>query len=154
MSVEVIKILSRSANTAINEIRGNLSATGTTATGNTARSLNFEIDQDGDNLVLRIFGRGYFTTVETGRKATPQYDKPSREFVAAIREWAKAKGVNAPAYAIARSIHKRGTELFRKGGREDIIQPVEKSLLDNIAEEILDAYADEFLRESVKLYKK
>lgn len=153
MNVDIAKILAAQGNTAIKQLRENLASTGTNATGRTSRSLRLEVDESSSNFTLTIAGRDYFRTVETGRKPTPKYDKPSREFVKTIKEWADTKGIGKFAYAIARSIHQKGTELFRKGGREDIIKPVGNTLLENIANDILDKYSDMFLKNAVDILK-
>ena len=93
-----------------------------------------------------MYGRPYIFGVETGRKATPQYTKPSIEFVNSIKEWARAKGVNEGfAYAIAKKIHKSGTKLFQQGGRKDIITPVTKSLSDEITKDLTSKFANSFI---------
>lgn len=90
--------------------------------------------------------------VETGRKPTPQYDKPSKEFVASIKEWADTKGLGKFAYGIAKSIHQKGTELYRKGGRTDIITSVvNQNLTDQIAKDVLAKFADHYLKNAVSI---
>ena len=67
----------------VNRIAARLDATGTTASGKTRDSLHLEA-QEG---VYTIFGRDYFSTVETGRKA----GKVPKNMTAIIKEWAIAK---------------------------------------------------------------
>ncbi len=91
-------------------------------------------------------------TVETGRKDTPQYDKPSPQFVASIKQWADARGIGKFAYAIARSIHKKGTELYRNGGRTDIVSNVvNESLIDQMSADMLSKFASEYLKHAVTI---
>lgn len=155
MNAEIIGILSKYGQSTIDNIRENLSSTGTNATGKTAKSLKYEVLNKGNTAILQISGRGYFMAVETGRKPTPQYDKPSFEFVASIREWAKAKGLpEGSAYAIAKSIHKKGTRLHADGGRQDIVSNViNDNLTDKIASDLLSKFADLYLSNIVKTYK-
>lgn len=83
-------------------------------------------------------------SVETGIKPYPQYDKPSRSFVESIREWLKDKGGEmGAAYAIARSIHKIGTKLFRSGGRKDIVSNV---VNQDLSTQIQQAVLNEFVK--------
>ena len=84
-------------------------------------------------------------TVETGRRPTPTY-KPSRNFVASIQAWMTARGMQGPAYAIAQAIHKKGTELYRSGGRTDIVSNViNQSLYDQIANAVLKKFINQYV---------
>jgi hypothetical protein len=142
MDVNVIKILSDYGASTVSKIQANLSKTKTTATGKTAKSLRYEIKENGDKVILSIFGKAYIGVVETGRKATPD-KKPSKEFVENIKEWVKAKNVKGSPYAIAMSINLHGSKLKQKGGRQDIISNViNKSLTDEIAKSILSVYSN------------
>lgn len=154
MLVDLLAILNQYGAGAVQQIRSNLATTGTNATGKTSRSLRYEVIQQGQKFTLRVLGRPFIFTVETGRKATPQYSKPSLQFVAAILEWAAAKGVDqGAAYAIAKSIHQKGTGLFRKGGRQDVITPVIDSTVQQIEADIAKQFADQFLFNVVETFK-
>lgn len=152
MVVDLLKILSEHGNTTVAQIRSNLSATGSNATGKTSQSIRFEVKDEGLKQTLTIFGRPYIFSVETGRKPTPQYTKPSKQFVAAIKEWADTKGLGKFAYGIALSIHKKGTKLFQSGGREDVISNVvNDQLTDQITKDILAQFADHYLKNAVNI---
>lgn len=149
----MLSILQGYGNSTVEQIRRNLESTGTNATGKTSRSLRYEVRVEADSITLKILGKPFINVVETGRKATPQYDKPSEEFVASIREWAKAKGVPGAAYAIAKSIHQKGTKLFQSGGRTDVISNVvNQSLVDQISKDCLDKFAKEYLKNAVNIF--
>jgi hypothetical protein len=151
--VDVLPILQQYGNSTVEQIRRNLAATGTNATGKTSRSLKYEVRVEANAITLKVIGRPFFNVVETGRKATPQYDKPSPEFVASIQEWAKAKGVPGAAYAIAKSIHQKGTKLFQSGGRTDVYSSVvNQSLVDKISQDVLDKFAKEYLKNAVNIF--
>jgi hypothetical protein len=155
MNVELISILNNYGQFTVQQIQQNLSSTGTNATGKTSASLKYSVKNEGTKATLLITGRKYFATVETGRKATPNYDKPSKAFVQAIKEWAEAKGVDSKfAYAIAKSIHKKGTKLFRDGGRNDVVSNVvNQGLVDEISKDLLDKFAQLFLKDVVKIFR-
>lgn len=145
--VDLVKILSGFGQSAVGKIQQNLATTGTNASGKTSRSLRFEVINQGTTATLRIIGRPYFGTVETGRKATPQFDKPSANFVASIREWLSAKGGNqGAAYVIARSIHQKGTKLWREGGRTNIYSNVRTSLAEEIPRAVLKEFINDYIR--------
>ena len=149
----MLAILSQNGTSIVDQIRQNLASTGTNATGKTSRSLRFEVTQTTDKQVLRVIGKPFFNVVETGRKATPQYTKPSQEFVNAIKEWAQAKGIPGAAYAIAKSIHKKGTKLFQVGGRSDIVSNViNQTLIDKISKDVLDKFAAEYLKNAANIF--
>lgn len=145
--VDLIPILNQTGSSVVQQIRNNLAATGTNATGRTSRSLRFEVTTNGNIARLRILGRPYFMTVETGRKATPEYTKPSRDFVQQIKDWLAAKGGDqGAAYAIAKSIHKHGTKLWQKGGRNDITSNVvNQSLYSQINAAVLNEFVKAYI---------
>lgn len=154
MLADLVTILNGYGSSVVSRIQSNLQSTGTNATGQTSRSLRFEVRQEGSKTILKVIGKPYLAVVETGRKPTPQYDKPSKAFVDSIREWTKAKGLSQSlAYAIAKSIHKKGTELFKKGGRNDIISNViNDSLASQISKDILQNFAKLYAANIVKQY--
>lgn len=142
---ELIEIVNQQGIELVNNIRANLGSTGTNATLKTSQSLRFETSTEGTKTKLKLFGRPFFNTVETGRKATPG-KKPSREFIENLRPWAEARGIPQEAvWAIATKINKLGTNLFRAGGREDIIQPAVDDFINNVSQELLDLKADELV---------
>ena len=145
MNAELIAILNQYGNSTVEQIRANLSSSGTNATGKTSQSLRYEVSQEGTKATLKVIGKPYFAVVETGRKPTPEY-KPSYEFVNNIKEWLRARGKEEKgAYAIALSINKKGTKLFRDGGRKDIYSNVvNQNLVDKISADLLNTFAGQF----------
>lgn len=152
--VDVLSILSQNGTTIVDQIKQNLASTGTNATGRTSASLRFEVIDNHDKQILRVIGKPYFTVVETGRKATPQYTNPSKQFVDDIIQWVKARGIEEKAaYGIAKSIHAKGTKLFQSGGRTDIVSSViNQTLVDSISKSILDKFAQEYLKNAVNIF--
>lgn len=146
--VDLIPILTQTGQSTVQRIRQNLASTGTNASGRTSQSLRFEVSADGSIARLRILGRPYFMAVETGIKPYPQYTKPSRDFVNEIREWLRTKGGNqGAAYAIARSIHQKGTKLWKSGGRKDIVSNVVNT---DLFTQIQQAALNEFVKAYIK----
>lgn len=145
MSVTVAQILATYGQSVVGQIRQNLSSTGTNATGKTSRSVTFHVERQGTAEVLVVQAKKYFMVVETGRKPTPGV-KPSRDFVANIREWMAARGKQGSAYAIARSINEKGSSLYRKGGRKDVVSNVvTPSLFQRISEDVLKNFANAYI---------
>lgn len=150
--VDLVSILSQTGATVVDRIKQNLASTGTNATGRTAASLRFEVVNETDKQILRVIGKPFFKVVETGRKATPEYTNPSKQLVDDIRQWVKARGIDEKAaYGIAKSIHQKGTKLFRSGGRQDIFSDViTPTFVDDISKSILNQFTNEYLKNVVK----
>lgn len=143
--MELIEIVNEQGNELVNNIRSNLASTGTNATGKTADSLRFEISTEGTKTRLKLFGRPFFNTVSTGRKPTPE-KKPPREFIENLKPWAEARGIPEGAvWAIATKINKLGTNLFRSGGRTDIVEPAVEKFIYDVESQWLDAKMDEII---------
>jgi len=142
--MELIEIVNQQGIQLINNIRANLGSTGTNATLKTSQSLRIEVSQEGSNVRLKLFGRPFFNTVETGRKPTPS-KKPSREFIENLKPWAAARGIDEKAvWAIATKINQKGTNLFMAGGREDIVEPAVDTFVNSVSQGLLDTAADNF----------
>lgn len=154
MVVDLISIMDKYGKSIVDSIRNNLASTGTNATGKTSKSLRFQSKFEGSKVTLSIYGKPYLAVVETGRKATPQYTKPSTAFVASIKEWLEAKGKDgSSAYGIAKSIHMHGTKLHQKGGRRDIISNViNQSLIEDISKDVLNKFAQAFISDIKTIY--
>lgn len=154
MNADIISILNSYGTSTVEKIRQNLQSTGTNATGKTSQSLRYEVTQEGTKATLKVIGKPFFAVVETGRKATPD-KKPSPDFVANIREWLQARGKETrPAYAIALTINKKGSKLFRDGGRSDIYSNViNQNLVDKISLDLLNKFAQQFMTNVVNLFK-
>lgn len=152
MNAEIISILNQYGNSTVEQIKQNLSST--TASGKTAQSLHYIVTNEGTKATLKVLGKPYFMVVETGRKPTPNYDKPSKAFVQSIADWLQfVSGDTRPAYAIAKSIHKKGTKLFRDGGRTDIVSNViNQNLTDKISLDLLNKFAQQFMASVVKIF--
>lgn len=143
--MELIEIVNEQGNELVNNIRSNLASTGTNATGITANSLRFEITTEGTKTRLRLFGRPFFNTVSTGRKPTPG-KKPSREFIENLKPWAEARGIDASAvWAIATKINKLGTNLWKQGGRQDIVEPAVEKFIYDVESQWLDEKMDQII---------
>lgn len=136
-------------------------AAGQVASGKTLSSLRIETsEKDGV-----LYGRTYFGTLETGRKA----GKGPENFVSIIKQWMSDKGITAqpipyvrkpsdkwqPKYtpeqrgeqslsgAIAWKIQREGTKLFREGGRNDIYSNVIPGTIKSIQDRIMGLFVTE-----------
>lgn len=116
-------------------IRGNMSSTGTNASGETSQSLRSE--QTGNK--VEVSGKAFIYVVETGRG--PGGFPPVSNLV----KWIQSKGVSidgrieSAAFAMAKTIAEKGSRLWRTGGRDDIITPaLSDQRLDALTSEIAD----------------
>lgn len=140
MVVDLIQILSRYGTSTVEELKRSIQPY--SATGDTLKSLQFTVTRIGTVDRLQITARPYIMALETGRKATPQYTKPSFAFVDRIRRWLAAKGENVGlAYAIAKSIHQKGT----KGHPGVISEVVNDTLINTISKDILQQFAKQYM---------
>lgn len=149
MVVDLITILSGYGGSIVEDLKKSIQPYN--ATGDTIKSLRFTVTQDGTKDHLQIFGRPFIMALETGRKATPQYTKPSLAFVDRIRRYLAAKGEDTrPAYAIAKAIHAKGT----KGHPGVISNVISETLLDTIQKDILKKFAEQYLTNVVEFYNR
>jgi len=104
----------------IEDLKKSLDASGSTASGRTKDSLVSEITENR----YKLFGRAYIGALEFGRKPTSGSGDGSLKL--AIESWIRAKGIipkagtedkhyRSMAFAIAKTIHEKGTLLFRSG---------------------------------------
>lgn len=139
MIANTLSILSQHGDSLVQQIKAAIAPH--SATGRTAQSVQFTVRREGTVDILQITGRPFIMALETGRKPTPQYTKPSKQFVESIREWLAVKGNDTGmAYAIAKSIHQKGT----KGTPGIISQPID-SMVDLIQKDILEQFAKDYL---------
>ena len=142
---EIFNVIQNQGIEFLNDLRLNLARTGTNATNKTSHSLRIELKQEGTKVKMQAFGRPFFTTVRDGRRPTPD-KKPSREMISNLTEWVNARGIDEEAvWAIATNIQKKGTQLWREGGREDIIEPAVDNFINNVGQALLQAEADNFI---------
>lgn len=124
------------------------------ATGKTADSIRFEISVDADGSVhLRILGRAFFSTLETGRG--PRKSSEYGQFDLSLLEYMKARGIGADlpekkraalAKYIALKINREGDETYKKGGRIVYSQTIAK-LVSEIKRAIIQDFKKFFIRE-------
>lgn len=150
MVSEILNILNSEGSRLTEAIRANVPR----VTGKTADSLAYEVSQDGTVFSLQITAKKFFRVVETGRKPTPD-KKPSRAMIENISEWLAALGKEQSlAWAIATSINKKGTKLWRDGGRQDVFSNViTDRAIDKLSRTVLDVVAEAYLKDFLKNLK-
>lgn len=130
---EVKKVLAEELNSLRQRIIDNHVRAGQKASGRTIASLKVSVD---DNHGI-LFGRQAFGVLQTGRGP----GKVPRGFYQIIQQWVEDKGIHVDnpksfAYLLARKIANEGTELHRRGGRDDIyshdIEETIKSIMNRV----------------------
>lgn len=147
MLTNLIQLLNAEGQRLTEQIRSNTPK----VTGKTERSLAYEVTQEGSTFTLQITAKKYFRVVETGRKPTPD-KKPSKAMIENISEWLTALGKEQSlAWAIATSINKKGTKLYRDGGREDVFSNVlSNRAIDKLTRDAQDIIAEHYLNDFLK----
>lgn len=137
------------------EIKQNISSTGSTASGRTADSMEIEVTGTSG----RLTGRQAFWTLERGR-GPGRIPGNMRDI---IKQWAldkgmsispipyirqasdkwqpkytpEQRGLDAFAGAVAFNIANKGTQLYLDGGRDDIYTPAIDKAMDKLANNVL-----------------
>lgn len=136
---DVKKLLFNKIEEARLRIIENHRAAGQRASGRTERSLRTEVEEHSDgDITITLWGRNFFQGLETGRRG----GRVPHGFYYIIRQWAVDKGLhfsndkerNTFSYFVARKIAREGTQLNRKGGRNDIYSNEFKQLVNEINE--------------------
>ena len=153
-TIAIDDILTKAGKYAVEKIQGNLASSGTNATEESSQSVMFSVESQGNKSTLTITAKPYFMVVETGRKPTPD-KKPGRDMLDNIGKWLTARGKEeSMKWAVAIKINKEGTELYKKGGRKDIVSNViTDQFIEDLANEILQYFADAVLYNVIKLHK-
>jgi hypothetical protein len=103
------------------------------ATGKTAASVHYEVVSEKTFDVLRILGRKFFSTLETGRG--PRKGNEYQEFDVSMYEYMQARGIGTDlpekkrkqlAKFLAYKINKEGDKTYKQGGREVYSQTLTK----------------------------
>lgn len=124
---------------------------GQNASGRTVDSLHVVMNPEGGTL----YGRNFFGTMETGRRA----GKIPYGFSGIILQWMRDKGIHGTpiayktnrahkytpqergdlsmASAIARTIARSGTRLYRKGGRADVYSDVIPETMERLGNRLM-----------------
>ncbi|MBW4889857.1 hypothetical protein KXQ82_09025 [Mucilaginibacter sp. HMF5004] len=114
---------------------------GMSATGKTLASLEVIPTENGyelqanSNIYFMEHGRGPTHSGATGGNP---------DLAEIIEDWLQAKGLNINPYAVANTIHKHGTRLYRAGGNSGVLSvPLNLDTLDDVFDKIASQYADQ-----------
>ena len=113
------------------------------ASGRTARRIHWNADQISGTL----YGPAYIGALEDGRGPTKVHTPSNPTLREAIEEWLQYAAIRPRpgqtrrdlAYAIAASIHAKGTRLFQRGGKSGVLS---ETIAERSFDELLDQLAD------------
>jgi len=119
------------------------------ATGNLIKSLDYDVIQNVDDLLLKLTGADYFKYVDNGRK--PGKQPPIKP----ILSWVKHKGIKfanhtdkQTAFMIARSIGKKGIKpLHATDKMINNIMQKKTQLLANASAQDISLYLDKIIND-------
>lgn len=141
--------LDKYGNETVSIIQTNLSSTGTNASGQTSQSLKSESTP----VKVTVSGKAFIFVVETGRGPTKGSSRGGPTLQRQILKWIQTgkpgitEKIESASWGISKFIHEHGTELFRKGGRKDIITPaLDDKRLDKLTDTIADISFDKTIK--------
>lgn len=156
-------ILADALGVAVEDIRKAIKATGQYATGRTSRSLEVRVKNTPEGANAGIWGRPYAWSLETGSKPASRKGSASsrQQFIRDLYEWCRVRGL--PDGAVTEEqrlrfakflkwhINKMGTQLYRQGGRRDVITPSVEKLERELPTKIGGYYITEIAKSLDKL---
>lgn len=157
MSQSIHNILDRAGKLGVEALKQDVQKV--SATGETAESIRYEVKSTQTMDRLLIYGRQFFSALETGRG--PIQNNQQGEFKENILEWMKARGIGADlsekkrlqlARFFTYKINKEGDQIFKQGGRV-VYSPTITKLVMQLKDEVIKDFAKLYLREIVKTYK-
>lgn len=123
------------------------------ATHRTVQSIRHEVISTETTDQLQFIGRKYIQGLETGIRPTDR--GPSSEMIEMLTEYARARGMEKPesaAWAMAKTIQKKGDRTFRIGGR-DVYSSELNKFVEELKEEIKKTFVGNYLTEIKHTFK-
>lgn len=123
------------------------------ATHRTVESIRYEVESTETYDLVRWIGRKYIQGLETGIR--PSDKNPSPEMIELLTEYAQARGVTDPksaAWAMAKTILKKGDRTFRIGGR-DVYSSELNKFVEELKGEVKKTFVGSYLSEIKQTFK-
>ena len=150
-------MLAEELGTTVADVRKAISASGQSATGRTAQSLEARVKSENGVISGQLLGRPYAWALETGsRPARKKGTEAERQaFIRQLYEWCRARGLPDGAASeeqrlrfakfLKWHINKYGTRLYRRGGRKDVITPSLQRLEREVPPRVGSYYVSEIM---------
>ena len=143
--MDIYGIIQGALNDCVNDIKRRSTQAGQVASGKTLRALEVRMKVEGERIIGEIWGRPYTGALETGSRPASKSGREieRKAMVVALAEWMQIRGLTngltdqqrkTAAEHLAWYIKRYGTQLYRQGGRRDIITPAieaTKKVLDD-----------------------
>ncbi len=120
------------------------------ATGKTVQSISYKVDSDEDTDTLKIFGREFLSTLETGRG--PRKSSQPGGFLDNMLEYMRARGIGAElddkkrrnlARFLVLKINREGDKTYKQGGRKLWSDDLDK-FIESLREQLRKDFAVTF----------
>lgn len=133
ITLEVQRVLTEELTEGRKRIIANSKRARQEASGKTYRGMKIAVLADAEGARGIMSARPYFAALETGsRPWRGKYKRPPMFFVDIMEEWIADKGLKLNPYAVATSVMRKGSRLYRQGGRRDIFTPVVEEIGENV----------------------
>lgn len=128
------------------------------ASGKTARRIHYVADPSSGTL----YGPDYIAALEDGRGPTKGGASGRPSLREAIEEWLQYASISPKpgqskrslAYAIAASIHAKGTKLFQQGGKSGVLsETITERSFDELLQDLTDIHTLQVSTEVVSKFK-
>lgn len=123
------------------------------ATHRTIQSIRHEVTSTETIERLQFIGRKYIQALETG--VSPTDKNPSPDMIELLTEYARARGMDNPksaAWAMAKTIQKKGDKTFRIGGR-DVYSSELNKFVEELKTEVTKTFVGNYVSEIKKAFK-
>lgn len=155
-------VMEQALNNCVEDIKRRSTQAGQVVTGKTLRALEVRMRIEGGNIIGEIWGRPYTGALETGsrpaRKASQNPKLTQKIMAANLAQWMKVRGLatgmtdkqlKLAAEHLAWYIRRYGTQLYRNGGRRDIITPGIEATVQTLSDR-LGVYYEQLVTDSIE----
>lgn len=137
------------------QVINNMYAARKVVTGSFANSLAVSVRGDNYGTSAKLTAAPYFATVETGSAPWRRKYKTAPKFFAEIiGEWIDAKGLSLNPYAVATTIMRKGSKLYREGGRTDIYSDEIPKTVEEMQQRLTSLYRLEIVNSISRITNK
>lgn len=150
------QILQKHADLYIQRVTEGFQRNDVNATGKTIASVRPKVGAFG----FEVTGAGYILAIEYGRGQTRGGGGGGRSLVDQIKDWIAAKGLDLNPYAVAKSIHMKGTALYRgedrryTGNQSGILTEPIKEVNASLRGELTELYRLQFQDKITTAFRK
>lgn len=141
----------------VDALRASYDRFGVNASGDLSRTTESKVLVAAQSISLQIIVNKYALTLEPGRG--PTRNNQGGKLYPAIRKWVDDKGVGEPAkrdgiaWAITKSIHKKGTRAFPNKGPKVLSSVINDRLIDDIVRKAADSAEITYIEQIESMFR-